>query len=707
MDELKDRIYDYLSQREVPPQNLEQIMVQINYFEQKPLLKLLDEMIAEGLLVTTKKKSKYTIPKKLSMAVGILMMNQKEFGFVRQDITAKDDIFISKKDLGGAFDKDKVLVLVTSKADGDYKAEGRIVQILERNTQTIVGRYQKEKKFGFVIPNNKKFTSDIYIPAKYENGAKNGDIVDVQITQYPTNDKHAEGKIKKIVALKDDEDIYFKIILAENKIRQKFGTKVQKALDTIPEELDKTQYGDREDLTGEFVFTIDGFDAKDLDDAISIEKLPSGDYRLSVHIADVSEYVTEDCAIDKEAFKRATSVYLVNTVFPMLPEKLSNGICSLHPHVDRLALSCIMTVNQAGEIIDSEIKKTVINSDARLTYDEVADFLENGDESVLVKSEKLREKLTVSQELAQILTDARMKNGSMDFDFPESLIEMDENSEVLNVSVEPRRSSNRIIEEFMLAANRTIAQRFFYLDIPFVYRVHEKPDVEKLKKLTPVLESFGYEFKFKSEVYSKQLEELLEKLDGKREKTLISTLILRSMAKARYSEICLGHYSLAFKYYCHFTSPIRRYPDLQIHRIIKEHLDGKIDEKRARRLQSIVAKAAEQSSVMELVADNTENEVDDLRKAQYMKKFIGQEFKGEISSITNFGIFVQLPDTIEGLVRYEAMPDDHYDFDDVNYKAVGSHNGKEYRIGDEVNVQLVRVSEELRQIDFRFVDKKN
>lgn len=700
MEEIKNKIYAYLSQKDVPPQNIQQIMTQIGYFDQKPLTKLLGEMMNKGLIVKTNKKEKYSIPKKLSMAVGILLMNQKEFGFVRQELDAQNDIFISKKNLGGAYDKDKVLVLITQQADRGYKAEGKIIQVLERNTQTLIGRYQKEKKFGFVIPSSRKFTSDIFIPGKYENGAKNGDIVEVQITEYPKKDKNAEGKVKKVVALKDDEDIYFKIILAENKIRQKFGSKVEKALEIIPDSVEPYMAKDREDLRAEFVFTIDGFDAKDLDDAITIKKLDNGNYKLYVHIADVSEYVTENSAIDKEAFKRATSVYLVNVVYPMLPEKLSNGVCSLHPHVDRLALSCIMNINPEGKILNSEVKKTLINSSARLTYDEVSDYLENGDEKVLIKSEKLREILTISQELAKILRNARMQNGSMDFDFPESLIEMNEYNQVTNISIEERRIANKIIEEFMLAANKTIAEKYFHLDLPFVYRVHEKPDPEKLQKLLPVLQSFGYDMKIKCEVNSKQLQELLSKLEGKKEQRLISTLILRSMSKARYSELCLGHYSLAFKYYCHFTSPIRRYPDLQIHRIIKEFIDGKIDKKRKASLIETVKKSAEQSSIMELVADNTENDVDDLRKVQYMKQYVGDVFDGTISSITNFGLFVALSNTVEGLVRYESMMDDHYEFDDINYTATGKRTGKVYQIGDSLKVRLARVSQELRQIDF-------
>lgn len=422
-----------------------------------------------------------------------------------------------------------------------------------------------------------------------------------------------------------------------------------------------------------------------------------------MHIADVSEYVRENTALDSEAFNRGTSVYLVDTVVPMLPEKLSNGVCSLHPNVDRLTLSCIMNIDKKGKVVSHNITKSIINSHARLVYTEVSDFLENGDESVLQKGEELRDFLTLSDELAQILRKRRFENGAMDFNFPESSIEMDENRNVVDIRPEERRRANKIIEEFMLIANQTVAEQFFYADIPFVYRVHEYPDVAKLKKLTPILEMFNYKLRIDDDVHPRQLQDLLDKLEGKKEEEVISTLLLRSLKKARYSELCLGHFSLSVKYYCHFTSPIRRYPDFQIHRIIKEFLDGKIDEKRASYLDTVVKKSALQSSDMEIKADNAENMVDDLRKAQYMKKFVGNDFDAVISSITNFGIFARLDNTVEGLIRYVDMKDDIYNFDEDTLSAVGKHGGKRYSIGEKIKVKVIRTSEEFREVDFAIV----
>jgi ribonuclease R len=562
----------------------------------------------------------------------------------------------------------------------------------------VIGRYQKQKDFGFVIPLSRKITSDIFIPKKYGTFAKEGDMVECEIIKFPENDKKAEGRITKIIANKNDKDIYFKAIFEENKLSDEFPKRVLRECEKIRE--DDIKADCREDLRDEFTFTIDGWDAKDLDDAISISKLDDGTYKLGVHIADVSEYVRENTALDSEAFNRGTSVYLIDTVVPMLPEKLSNGVCSLHPNVDRLTLSCIMNIDKKGKVISHNITKSIINSHARLVYTEVSDFLENGDETVLQKGEELREFLTLSDELAQILRKRRFENGAMDFNFPESSIEMDENRDVVDIRPEERRRANKIIEEFMLIANQTVAEQFFYADIPFVYRVHEYPDVAKLKKLTPILEMFNYKLKIDDDVHPRQLQDLLDKLEGKKEEEVISTLLLRSLKKARYSEVCLGHFSLSVKYYCHFTSPIRRYPDLQIHRIIKEFLDGKIDEKRAAYLDTVVKKSALQSSDMEIKADNAENMVDDLRKAQYMAKFVGETFEAVISSVTNFGIFARLDNTVEGLIRYVDMKDDIYNFDEDTLSAVGKHSGKRYTVGERIKVKVIRTSEEFREVDF-------
>ena len=690
-------LISHLSLSEVNPLSVPEICDFLNDYDMENVTHGLEEMVTQGLLIKTPKKQKYTVPEKLGCKAGIVLMNQKEFAFVRPSLDEKD-IFIPKKYTLSAMDKDKVMVKITVPQEGDNNAEGEIISIIERNMTVIIGRYQKQKDFGFVIPLSRKITSDIFIPKKYGTFAKEGDMVECEIIKFPENDKKAEGRITKIIANKNDKDIYFKAIFEENKLSEEFPKRVLRECEKIRE--DDIKADGREDLRDEFTFTIDGWDAKDLDDAISISKLDDGTYKLGVHIADVSEYVRENTALDSEAFNRGTSVYLIDTVVPMLPEKLSNGVCSLHPNVDRLTLSCIMNIDKKGKVISHNITKSIINSHARLVYTEVSDFLENGDETVLQKGEELREFLTLSDELAQILRKRRFENGAMDFNFPESSIEMDENRDVVDIRPEERRRANKIIEEFMLIANQTVAEQFFYADIPFVYRVHEYPDVAKLKKLTPILEMFNYKLKIDDDVHPRQLQDLLDKLEGKKEEEVISTLLLRSLKKARYSEVCLGHFSLSVKYYCHFTSPIRRYPDLQIHRIIKEFLDGKIDEKRAAYLDTVVRKSALQSSDMEIKADNAENMVDDLRKAQYMAKFVGETFEAVISSVTNFGIFARLDNTVEGLIRYVDMKDDIYNFDEDTLSAVGKHSGKRYTVGERIKVKVIRTSEEFREVDF-------
>ena len=699
---LKESLIDFLSKKDTHPQDFDEICAFFQDIQTDEVQDILDEMIEDGRVVKTPKKQKYTVPEKLGMRAGIVLMNQKGFAFIRPSLDERD-IFVSRSDLMGAMDKDKVLIEITRPQKDEQKAEGKVVQILQRNIDTVIGRYQRQKDYGFVIPLSRKITSDIYIPKKYENGAREGDTVECEIYQYAQSEKKAEGKIIKIIADKNDKDVYFKAIFAENKLSENFPAKVLKEVSRIPEDINMSKVQNRLDLRDEFIFTIDGWDAKDLDDAISISKLQNGNYSLGVHIADVSEYVTENTALDSEAFRRGTSVYLVDTVVPMLPEKLSNGVCSLHPNVDRLALSCIMEIDSKGKVVNHKIQKSIINSHARLVYTEVSDFLENGDETVLKKGEILREVLTLSDELARLLREHRFARGAMDFNFPESSIEMDENKNVIDIRPEERRIGNKIIEEFMLITNETIAEEFYWASIPFVYRVHEYPDVDKLRKLLPILETYNYKLKIDDDVHPKQLQDLLDNLNGKKEEEVISTLLLRSLKKARYSPICLGHFSLSLKYYCHFTSPIRRYPDLQIHRIIKEYLDGKIDERRAKYLDGVVAKASEQSSLMEQMADDAERQVDDLRKAQYMTKFVGDTFEGVISSVTNFGIFVRLDNTVEGLVRFVEMTDDRYEFDETNYAVIGKSTGKKYTLGDKIKVKVVRTSEEFREVDFAIV----
>lgn len=706
-DEIKDILLELYNDKKFPPQDVEDLYSYVSEFEYKDFRKTLEEMENDGLLVQTSKKKKYTTPRSLGYEIGTLSMNKKGFGFVKLENSENPDVFISKSNISSAMNGDLVMLKITKFQTENDKPEGYIVKVFKRNIDTVVGRFMKLKDYGFVIPLSKKITKDIFIDSKFSNNASDGDFVKCKIINYAKKDKKPEGKIVEIIAGKGDKDIYFKSILAEYNLKLSFPDEVIDFANKIPNDINKNDYKDRLDLTDEFIFTIDGWDAKDLDDAISIKKLDNGNYELGVHIADVSEYVTYKNPIDIEAFNRATSIYLINTVIPMLPEKLSNGVCSLHPGVDRLTLSLIMEINSEGDVVKHKIVKSIINSKVRLVYDNVSDFLEGISDEVLDQNDKLKSSLPLANELAKILNARKQKRGAMDFDFPESSIVMDENGEVVDVSPEERRVANRIIEEFMLIANEVVAEEFYHLDIPFVYRIHEKPSLEKIENLSEILSIFGHKLKVRQGVHPKTLQDILEKIDDAKEKPLIQQLMLRSMQKACYSPNCLGHFSLSLKYYCHFTSPIRRYPDLQIHRIIKEHLDGKISNSRIKNYAPIVKKASEQSSIKEQLADDVEHDVDDLRMSQYMKKFVGEEFEGIISSITNFGIFVMLENTIEGLIRLSDMEDDYYIFNSKDYTLTGERSGKKYSIGEKVNILVANVSIENREIDFVFANDED
>lgn len=698
--EIKKLILELYNNKKFIPKTIEELYSYVGEFDYNEFKKTIEEMENDALLVRTPKKNKYTTPFNLGYLIGTLSMNKKGFGFVKVKNSDMQDVFIPKHNISSAMDGDLVMIKITEYATEDENPEGYIVRVFKRNIDTVVGRFQRSKDYGFVIPLSKKITQDIFIDCKNTEKAKDGDFVKCKIINYAKKNKNPEGKILQVIAGKGDKDIYFKAILAEYDLKLKFPDDVIKYLDKIPNEINKIDYETRLDLTNEFIFTIDGWDAKDLDDAISVKRLENGNYELGVHIADVSEYVNYNSPIDIEAFDRATSIYLINTVIPMLPEKLSNGICSLHPGVDRLTLSCIMEINSGGDVVKHKILKSIINSKARLVYDKVSDYLEGLSDDVLNINDELKTVLPLAKELAMILNRKKYQRGAMDFDFPESSIQMDENGEVIDVSMEERRIANRIIEEFMLITNQTVAEEFYYLDIPFVYRIHEKPSLEKLETLSEILSVFGYNLKVRNGIHPKTLQEILEKINDSKEKSLIQTVMLRSMQKAIYSPQCLGHFSLSLKYYCHFTSPIRRYPDLQIHRIIKDHLDGKISNSKIKKLNVIVAKASEQSSFKEQLADDVERDVDDLRKAQYMKKFVGNDFDGIISSITSFGIFVMLENTVEGLIRLTDLKDDYYIYDEKSYTLTGERSGKKYSIGDKIHILVANVSVENREIDF-------
>lgn len=696
--DIKKIITDFFGTQGAAAVSMEKLLNLCSDYKAKDVKNTVNEMIDDYELAVTEKKKKIITARAAGIYPGEISINKKGFGFVNIGDPEKGDVFVAPPDLMTAMNGDKVIVKITRHQSDDKNAEGYILKVTQRANARIIGRYEQLKNYGFVIPLSQNITDDIFIPQIYENGARNGDFVSCEIIKYPSQSQNAEGKIVRIIGDESDKDIYFKTILAEYDLPLKFPYEVKKAAEKMPAEIDPADFPGRTDFTNEIIFTIDGFDAKDLDDAISVEKLENGNYLLGVHIADVSEYVRENSVIDKEAAQRATSVYLVNTVIPMLPEELSNGICSLTKGVYRLTLSCVMEIDDTGKVVDSKVEKSIIKSSARLVYDDVSDYLENGDKGNI--EETILEKLTLAKELALILMKAKHDRGAMDFDFPESDIVMDENGDVTDVFPEPRRIANKMIEEFMLMANETVAKTFKQLNVPFVYRIHEKPPMDKLTVLSDILKVFDYHIKISPDISPKTLQSLLFKIQGTKQQPLLEMMVLRSLAKAAYSPECLGHFSLSLSYYCHFTSPIRRYPDLEIHRIIKKYLDGKLDGKEMNRLAPIVENVSMQSSAMEERADKAERDTDDLRKAQYMKKFLGEVYEGSISGITNFGLFVMLDNTVEGMIRLADMKDDYYEFDEKNYRLVGEHGGKIYTIGDKIKIQVANASQELRKIDF-------
>lgn len=704
---IKDKVQMLMKEEAYRPlskQELVQIF-EIGKKDKEIFYDVLKEMEEEGLIYKTKKE-KYGVPEKMNMYVGRLSVHPRGFGFLDIGVEGERDIFVPANGLNGAMHGDKVIARKVASETAQSRVEGEVIKIIERGTTEVVGRYEGSKNFGFVVSENKRITADVFIPKKDSMDAKTGHIVVCKITKFPQKGRNPEGKIIEILGKEGEKGVDVLSIIKQNGLPEEFPKKVLREAEDISDSIDKNEIEKRLDLRSHNIYTIDGADAKDLDDAISIEKLENGNYKLGVHIADVSHYVREGQPLDKEAIKRGTSVYLVDTVIPMLPPKLSNGVCSLHPAVDRLTLSCIMEISPKGKVIDHQIVESVINSKARLIYEDVSDILENDDKEKEKEFSHVLDELRLSEELARILMERRFSRGAMDFDFPESKIIMDEAGNVVDIKKYDRRIANKIIEEFMLIANETVAEQFHWAQIPFVYRVHENPDPEKMQNLASFISAFGYSLKGEIEdMHPKELQKLLEDIEGTKEELVISTIMLRSLKQARYSPQGTGHFGLAAKYYCHFTSPIRRYPDLQIHRIIKEYLKGKIVEQRLENLKVIVEKAAEQSSIREREADEAQRQIEDLRKAEYMVQHIGEEFEGIISSITSFGMFIELYNTIEGLIRLHDLSDDYYIYDEKNLTLMGEHTKKTFKIGDRVKIKVDNVNLSMREINFTLVNK--
>ena len=641
--------------------------------ERSDLKLMLDQMISEGL-ITIENKGRY-IKMPPDQLNGTFMATQKGFGFVRVEGMA-DDIFIPEEYTKNAFHEDKVSVKLTADAAGGRRAEGVITAVLERTHDHVVGTYQQSRKFGFVVPDNKKFTKDIFVPQGQSMNAVTGHKVVVQMTDYGSRFKNPEGRIIEILGRADDPGTDVLSIIRAYNLPEEFLKEVMEQVAHIPSEVLEREKAGRRDLRNLQTVTIDGEDAKDLDDAVTIEKR-DGKYYLGVHIADVSHYVKEGSPLDKEAVKRGTSVYLTDRVIPMLPRQLSNGICSLNAGVDRLALSCLMEIDEKGNIIGHEIAETLICVDRRMTYTAVKQIIEDHDEAVCSMYSDFVPMFELMYELSLLLRQKRKKRGGIDFDFPESKIILDKHGKPVDIRPYEHNSATNLIEDFMLAANETIAEDYFWQEIPFLYRTHETPDSERIQKLASMIGKFGYYLKSShEEVHPKEFQKLLGKISGTPQEPLISRLVLRSMKQARYTTENTGHFGLAVKYYCHFTSPIRRYPDLQIHRIIKESLHGGLSERRLSHYDKILPEVAMTSSSTERRADEAEREVDKLKKVEYMSAHIGEKFDGVISGLTGYGMYVELSNTCEGLVRLESMTDDYYIYDEGNYVIVGETTGR-------------------------------
>ncbi len=635
---------------------------------------------------------------------GILSKHKKGFGFVIPDEGSFDrDIFISPSDMNGAMEGDRVEVDLIPEYLWEQSPQGIITKVTDRKLKEVAGFFDKGKKFGFVVPVDRKHNEDIYIPKKAFSGAKNGDIVVAAITGYPDRKNSAEGKITGILARAGEPGGDIKAIIRQRGLFFTFPSKAAAQAKAISKAgVGEQDMAGRRDLRGENIITIDGADSKDFDDAVSVKRLDNGNFLLGVHIADVSHYIGEDSPLDKEALKRGNSVYIINQVVPMLPKELSNGICSLNEGEDRLTLSVDMEITPEGDITEHNIYESVIRSKHRMVYTDVSDIIENDDRELAAKYSDIYDMLMDMKELAQILRSKREAAGSLDFDLDEAYITLDEKGVPVSVNLCERRTANRMIEEFMLAANKTVAEQFFWLELPFVYRVHEKPDAEKMQEFRTFL--MGLSIRLKGEggnIHPKALNEVLEQVAGTSYENVVNTVMLRSMKKAFYSTECEGHFGLSMKYYCHFTSPIRRYPDLIIHRIIKEYLHGGIDDERIAVLSKKTQEAAETSSVTERAAIELERDVEKMKKAQYMSYHIGESFEGVISGITGYGMYVELENTIEGLVRLDRMYDDYYDAYPEQYRIVGQRTNKVYSLGQRVSIIVSDADYYEGTIDFR------
>ncbi len=695
----KNKIYEFIKDENYTPMTIKDIMALLCVPKEQrlELESILTSLEDEGKIYKNH-KSRYVSSESAGFIKGILNLKSRGYGFVVTDSDEK--FYVYPEDTKGAYNKDTVLIKITRKFNSPERCdEAKIVKVISHSKQPIVGKFVDSRNFGFVVPDSRDHGCDIYISKKNFNGAKNGQKVLVKITKWPDDNSNPEGIIEDVLGYEGEKDVDIKSVLHEHSITCEFPRKVILSALSFGDRVYEEEMVEREDFRDNLIFTIDGDDSKDFDDAVEIQKLSDG-YRLGVHIADVSYYVSENSALDIEAFKRGTSVYLPGFVCPMLPKHLSNGICSLNPGVDRLTLSVIMDFNSDGTLMSHRICESVINSKYRMTYNNVSKILEN-DKELCREYEELLLPLKNMSELAKVLKSNRMAKGSIDFNFPETKIVTDENGVPTHIYKYHQLESHNIIEEFMLAANICVAQEMFWSEIPAVYRIHESPSKEKMSEFSRFIGYMGYTLKGrKDKPHPGAFSDILQKIKGSKKELLISKVMLRSLMKAKYSENCLGHFGLGFTHYCHFTSPIRRYPDLVVHRILKEHLKYGIDEKRERFLSKFVIKAAKSSSFAEVRAMEAQRDGEDMKKAEFMKKKIGEAYDVTITSVTSFAIFAETDFGVEGMISYRDLEDDYYEFDEKSLSAVGKHTGKKYSIGDVIGIRVKRADPALKEIDY-------
>lgn len=699
----KQRVFQLICDKHYVPMKIKEIaiLMQVAKEDRPELEQVLEELQREGKIVLTK-RGKYKKMEHVRLT-GRFTAHAKGFGFVEVE-GRDDDIFISESATGGAMHGDTVEVEVLRAEEGK-RCEGAVRKIVAHAVTEVVGTYEKCKHFGFVVPDNIKLTHDIFIPEECAKGAVDGHKVVVKLTSYGEPGKNPEGKITQILGHRNDPGVDILSVVYAHELPLEFPERILNQAERAAKPISEADCEGRLDLRGVCMVTIDGEDAKDLDDAVSLTfDEQKRHWHLGVHIADVSNYVQENSALDWEARNRGTSVYLVDRVIPMLPHTLSNGICSLNAGEDRLALSCLMEIDERGNVCGHQIAETVICVDRRMSYTSVKKILTDHEETEIKEYEALVQMFRDMEKLSGILREKRRKRGSIDFDFPESKILLDEKGKPVEIKPYERNVATRMIEDFMLLANETVAEDYFWQEVPFLYRTHENPDPEKIQQLAVFIANFGYGIKNgREEIHPKELQKLLARIEDSPEEGLISRLTLRSMKRARYTPQCSGHFGLAAKYYCHFTSPIRRYPDLQIHRIIKENLRGRLTPERIRHYAELLDEVAQQCSNTERRADEAEREVDKMKKIEYMQAHIGEVFEGVISGMNTYGFYVELPNTVEGMVHVTNLYDDRYYYNERTYEMCGADTGRVYRMGQKVNVCVLDADKAMKTLDFRIV----